>query len=107
MPEVKKAWIWSLANIPALFIAIALGEFLASVLGYPDLGTSTPPTWVQLVVGIPTFAITFGVSIYALRVCLAAKKSAGNKALIPLILAYLALASNIWMLIGSFITISI
>ena len=107
MTDLKKAWVWALANLPALFIAIAVGELLASALGYPDTGSGTTPLWVQLTVGIPTLAIVFGVSIYSVKVCLAAKKSVGNKAILPLIIALIALAQDIWMLIGSFITVSI
>ena len=104
--QLSKAWIWALANLPALFVAITVGELLSAALGYSDAGTATP-LWVQLTVGVPTFAIVFAVSIYSVKVCLAAKKSVGNKAILPLIIALLALVQDIVMLIGSFVTISL
>ena len=100
MSSIKKAWIWSTANFPALFVSVVIGEIFSNFL-IGDDASGDIPLWKSLLIGLVTYSLIFFVAITSVRISFQAKKEVGNKAIIPIILSIIALANSIWMLFGS------
>ena len=100
MSTIKKAWIWSLANFPTLFVSVVVGEIFSNFL-VGDEASGDIPLWKSLLIGLVTYSLIFIVAITSVRISFQAKKVTGNKAIVPIILSIIALANSIWMLFGS------
>jgi uncharacterized membrane protein len=86
--DLRNAWIALVAFPFVVLIAMVLGEFAVSALGYDVTGTV--PGWVKAVVGIPT--VLLAVAPAALSAWLAdrARREGDQRAVVPLMLAVAA-----------------
>lgn len=87
--DVRRAWL-SLLLYPLSFAAaFAVGEGLASLMGYPSGGSESPPWFVPLLAGVPALVVFAIPGLLSLKFGRRAARAGGRSAMVPAVLGIL------------------
>ena len=85
--DVRRAWA-SLLLFPIVFLAaFAIGEGLASALGYPAGGDEDAPLWVMLTASVPALAVFAAPAVLATVFARRAERAGNPQGRTPMVIA--------------------